>query len=130
MEVVTGLAEFQFLPSVSLGLSRGFLQQLVDSDATAEHVVIYDQAGFHPRPGDPQLPARLHLLLLPPYSPELNPVEGLWDQVRDVTCNQHYASLDKLEVALTAALRPFWETPARALSLVYHWLHTQANATN
>ena len=130
VEVVEGLAEFQFLPSVSLALSHGFLQQLADSNAQAEHVVIWDQAGFHPRTGDPALPARIHLLPLPPYSPELNPVEGLWDQTQDVTCNRHFASLDELEAALTQALRPFWETPARALSLVHHWLHSQANATS
>ena len=52
LEVVEGLAQFQFLPSVSLELSRGFLQQLAASDVQAEHVVIWDQAGFHPRPGD------------------------------------------------------------------------------
>ena len=129
VEVVQGLAQFQFLPSVSLELSRGFLRQIAESDSQAEHVVIWDQAGFHPRTGDAQLPARIHLLPLPPYSPELNPVEGLWDQTQDVTCNQHFADLDQLEEALTAALRPFWEIPARALSLVHYWLHTQANAT-
>ena len=129
VEVVEGLAEFQYLPSVSLELSHGFLQQLADSDAQAEHVVIWDQAGFHPRPGDASLPARIHLLPLPPYSPELNPVEGLWDQTQDVTCNRHFADLDHLEETLTQALRPFWETPTRVLSLVHHWLHSQANAT-
>ena len=129
VEVVEGLAQFQFLPSVSLELSRGFLQQIADSDPQAEHVIIWDQAGFHPRPEDAQLPARIHLLPLPPYSPELNPVEGLWDQTQDVTCNRHFANLDQLEEALTQALRPFWETPARVLSLVHHWLHDQANAT-
>jgi transposase len=129
VEVVEGLAEFQFLPSVSLELSHGFLQQLADSDVQAEHIVIWDQAGFHPRPGDASLPARIHLLPLPPYSPELNPVEGLWDQTQDVTCNRRFANLDELEAALTQVLRPFWETPARVLSLVHHWLHSQANAT-
>jgi transposase len=129
VEVVEGLAQFQFLPSVSLALSRGFLQQIAQSDPQAEHVVIWDQAGFHPRPGDATLPTRIHLLPLPPYSPELNPVEGLWDQTQDVTCNRHFADLDQLEEALTHALRPFWETPARVLSLVHHWLHDQANAT-
>jgi len=129
MEVVEGLAQFRFLPSVSLELSCGFLQQLADSDPLAEHVVIWDQAGFHPRASDPALPQRIHLLPLPPYSPELNPVEGLWDQTQDVTCNRHFANLDQLEEALTQALRPFWETPARVLALVHHWLHSQANAT-
>lgn len=129
VEVVEGLAQFRFLPSVSLELSCGFLQQIAASDPQAEHVVIWDQAGFHPRPGAAALPARIHLLPLPPYSPELNPVEGLWDQTQDVTCNRHFADLDQLEQALTQALRPFWETPARVLSLVHHWLHSQANAT-
>ena len=129
MEVVEGRAEFQFLPSVSLELSGGLLQPLADRDVRAEQVVIRDQAGFHPRPGDATLPARIHRLPLPPYSPELNPVAGLWDQTPDVTCNQHFADLDALEETLPQALRPFWETPARALSLVHHWLHSQANAT-
>ena len=129
VEVVEGLAEFQFLPSVSLELSHGFRQQLADSDVQAEHLVIWDQAAFHPRPGAASLPARIQLLPLPPYCPELNPVEGLWDQTQDVTCHRHFASLDELETTLTQALRPFWETPARALSLVHHWRHSQANAT-
>ena len=55
--------------------------------------------------------------------------QGLWDQVQDVTCHRHFRGLDALEAALTQALRPFWETPARALALIHHWLHSQANAT-
>jgi len=129
VEVVEGLAQFRYVPGVSLELSRGFLQQIAQSDPQAEHVVIWDQAGFHPRPGDVALPARIHLLPLPPYSPELNPVEGLWDQTQDVTCNRHFTDLEQLEEVLTQALRPFWETTARVLSLVHHWLHDQANAT-
>jgi len=117
------------MPSVSLDFSREFLGQIAASDSGAEHVVIWDQAGFHPRAEAGHLPERIHLLPLPPYSPELNPIEGLWDQVQDVTCNQRHASLDALETTLTAALRPFWETPAKVLSLIHHWLHAQANAT-
>ena len=51
-----------------------------------------------------------------------------WDQVPDVTGNRHFADLDPLEGALPGALRRCWETPARAGSLVQHWLHSQANA--
>jgi transposase len=76
LEVVQGGAQFRFMPSVSLDFSGGFLEQIAASDRRAEHVVIWDQAGFHPRPKAAALPARLHLLPLPPYSPELNPVEG------------------------------------------------------
>jgi transposase len=129
LEVLLGGAQFRFMPSVSLDFSRDFLGQIAASDPAAEHVVIWDQAGFHPRAADAHLPERIHLLPLPPYSPELNPIEGLWDQVQDVTCNQRHVSLDALEETLTAALRPFWETPTKVLSLIHHWLHAQANAT-
>jgi transposase len=127
LEVVQGEAQFRFMPSVSLDFSGGFLEQIAASDPQAEHVVIWDQAGFHPRPRAATLPARIHLLPLPPYSPELNPVEGLWDQVQDCTCNRRHATLDELETTLTQALKPFWETPSKVLSLVHHWLHAQAN---
>jgi transposase len=130
LEVLEGTAQFRFMPAVKLDFSRDFLRQIAASDPLAEHVVIWDQAGFHPRTGDAGLPERMHLLPLPPYSPQLNPIEGLWDQVQDVTCHQRHASLDDLEQTLTTALRPFWETPARVLSLVHHWLHAQANATH
>jgi transposase len=129
LEVLEGGAQFRFMPSVNLDFSRDFLRQIAASDPAAEHVVIQDQAGFHPRAGDAGLPERIHLLPLPPYSPELNPIEGLWDQVQDVTCNRRHESLDALEETLTAALRPFWETPERVLSLIHHWLHSQANGT-
>ncbi|MBI5799812.1 MAG: transposase [Verrucomicrobia bacterium] len=79
LEVVEGQSCFAFLPSVGLDLTALFLTQLAASDPQAEHVVVYDQAGFHLRPGDARVPARVHLVLLPPYSPELNPVEGVWD---------------------------------------------------
>jgi hypothetical protein len=129
LEVVQGGAEFRYMPSVSLDFSCGFLAQIAASDERAEHVVIWDQAGFHPRPKAATLPERIHLLPLPPYSPELNPVEGLWDQVQDCTCNRKHADLDELETTLTKALKPFWETPSKVLSLIHHWLHDQANIT-
>jgi transposase len=129
LEVVEGGSQFQFMPSVNLGFSRGFLEQIAQSDPTAEHVVIWDQAGFHPTDEDRMRPEHIHLLPLPPYSPELNPVEGLWDQVKDVLCNRLFPTFDELEAALTGTLRPFWENTQRVLSLVFGWLHDQANAS-
>ena len=129
VEVVAGETQFQLLPTVGLDLSTGFLEQIAKSDPAAEHVVIWDGAGFHPTGATTSLPARIHLLPLPAYSPELNPVEGLWDQVKDCLCNRVFPTLDDLEEALTQALRPFFESNQRALSLVFDWMHTQANVS-
>ena len=129
LDVVGGQSCFAFLPRVGLDVTPRFLDQIVATDPQAEHVVLYDQAGFHLRPADARLPARVHLVLLPPYSPDLNPVEGVWDYAQDATCNRVFERLEQMQVAVTERLRPLWENPTRVLSLVHHWLHTQANSS-
>jgi transposase len=130
LEVVSGAAEFQLLPTVGLELTQGFLEQIAASDSHAQHVIIWDQAGFHFRPGDSRLPERVHVLPLPAYSPELNPAERLWDVLKDVLCNRVYAGIQALEDAACEALQPFLKEADRVRALVGHgWLHLQANAS-
>ena len=40
--------------------------------------------------GSTIIPANVHLLQLPPYCPELNPVEHLWDYTREKACANRY----------------------------------------
>jgi transposase len=123
-------AEFACLPGVSLELSRLFLERVAARDPEAEHVVIWDQAGFHPHPDLHDLPARIHLLPLPPYSPELNPVEVIGDVIKDRIANTLWDTLDALEEAMGEELRPIYETAERVRSLVSHgWLNDQVNAS-
>ncbi len=76
-------AEFLRPPEVSLGMSGLFLNHLAASDPDAERVVIWDQAGFHPKPEWRAVPARVPLGSLPPNSPELNPPEAIGDGIKD-----------------------------------------------
>jgi transposase len=123
-------AFFLTLPGVDLNRSGLFLEQLAASDPAAEHVVIWDQAGFHPDPKLPEVPARIHLVPLPPYSPELNPVEAIGDVIKDRIANTLWKTLDDLEAAMGEELKPIYETGERVRSLVSHgWLVDQVNAT-
>ena len=123
-------AQFLCLPGVSLALSHLFLQQLAARDPAAEHVVIWDQAGFHPQPQRHTLPERVHLIALPPYSPELNPVEIIGDLIKDRIANTLWATLEAMEEALGEELRPIYESAERVRRLVSHpWLVDQLNAT-
>jgi hypothetical protein len=105
-------AEFFYCPSVNLQWSQLFLQQLGAHDPEATHVVIWDGAGFHPQDGAAGLPDNVRLLPLPSYSPELNPIEGLWDQLKAYLCNQVFASLQALEDAMTTSYGLFGKTPS------------------
>ena len=65
---------------------------------------------------------------LPAYSPELNLIEGLWDQVKDSLCNGVFDTLAEIEVLLRAELQRFWRDARRVHSLVFDLLQAQANA--
>jgi len=123
-------AEFWCLPTVSLALGHWFLERLAACDPQAEHVVIWDRAGFHPQPHLHALPARVQVIALPPYSPELNPVEAIGDLIKDRIANTLWPTLAALEEALGEELRPLCESAERVRRLVSHpWLVEQVNAT-
>ena len=60
-----------------------FLAELSQAVAAGAHgIVLMDKAGWHTA-GDLGVPENLSLVFLPPYSPELNPIERLWLHLRD-----------------------------------------------
>ena len=121
--------EFLYTSTVDLEFSGLFLQQVRAREPGATHVVIWDGAGFHPQDGAAGLPENVRLLPLPSYSPELNPIEGLWDQLKDHLCNKVFASLRAMEEAITEFLQPFWENPERIRDLIGQgWLLARAQA--
>jgi transposase len=128
LEVGKAGSEFAYVPTMNTQITAEFFKQIARHDPGSVHVVIYDGAGFHPDDHSPLLPENVRIIKLPPYSPELNPVEGLWDQLRDAIANKVFATLDALEEALTAFLRPLWSDAKRIFSLVLHpWLNDQTN---
>jgi len=117
-----------FLPGVSKEASRCFLEEILQADPEAHHVIIQDQAGFHLRAGADPLPANVHLLPLPPYSPELNPVERVGTLIRAATANRAFPELGDMEAAIEHELRPLWSDPQRVRSLVGDgWIRSQIN---
>ena len=65
-----------------------------------------DNAGSHTS-GRVVWPEQVETITLPPYSPELNPVEHWFEALRRVVANRIFESLDQLQETLTAALEPY-----------------------
>jgi transposase len=61
-------------------------------------VLVLDRAGWHTSP-QVQVPEQVHLLFLPPSSPELNPAEHLWRLTDTALANRHFATIADLEEA-------------------------------
>jgi len=130
--VSVGLSRTQFLLTETLDQahSQQFYRQIGQSDPAALHVLIQDGAGFHLQDGDARLPDNVRVVPLPAYSPELNPIEGLWDQIKDSLCNQVFDTLPELEAELVAELRRFWQDAQRVRSLIFDWLLVLAKTSS
>ena len=70
------------LPGVSTAMMNLFLELV--SQTFMEHFIIMqvDQAGWHSAK-DLVIPENIRLILQPAYSSELNPVEHIWDELRE-----------------------------------------------
>ncbi|MGH9669106.1 MAG: IS630 family transposase [Terriglobales bacterium] len=87
VEPATGHSVALQAPLVNTGTMSVFLEMLGEDLGPRDHaVLIMDQAGWH-KSRALVVPDNITILLLPPYSPELNPVERLWAYLRS-----HYLS--------------------------------------
>ncbi len=87
VEPATGASVALQAPEVNTGTMSVYLRMLSAELKQGEHAaVIMDGAGWHKSKGL-CVPENITILILPPYSPELNPVERLWGYLRS-----HYLS--------------------------------------
>jgi len=78
---------------------------------------MWDQAGFHTA-NDIQVPDNMTLISLPPYSPQLNPVERLWQYLRQhYWSNRVYADYQALEKAVIDAWHGVCLDPVKIKSI-------------
>lgn len=94
----TGRALTLIMPELNTAVINLFLEHFVRGLPEGVHaVVIWDGAGFHTG-GDVVVPEHVSLIQLPPYSPELNPVENLWHYLRSHHwSNRRYRDYAELE---------------------------------
>lgn len=85
------------LPYVNTHCMNLFLSQLSNELSGEDAIVIVDGAGWH-KSKDLIVPKNIELVYLPPYSPELNPVERLWLYIKKaILYNKIYENLEDLE---------------------------------
>jgi transposase len=84
-------------------------------------VLVRDRAGWHSSVRL-RVPEHVHLLFLPPYSPELQPAEHLWPLTNAALVNQHFATIDDLEDAQLTRCAALQQRPDLIRSTTrFHW---------
>ena len=94
----TGAMSAVIMPELNTAVVNLFLEQFARELPAGVHaVLIWDGAGFHTGEGL-VVPGNVSLIQLPPYSPELNPVENLWHYLRaHHWSNRPYRDYDELQ---------------------------------
>lgn len=131
LDVVGGESVFLQTPTVNLQWTEQFLLQIENQFPGHEHIVVWDGAGFHPdHSKHPRIPEGFHIINLPPYSPELNPIEKLWDLIQDHTSNKLWPTIERLDQVVAMHLRDWIFEPIRVISLVGNgWIRASANGS-
>lgn len=112
------------LPYVSTEAMQLFLDRFSATLPTDEHVaMVLDQAGWH---GAKALvvPSNITLVPLPPYSPELNPVERVWLHLKErFLSHRLHADYDAIAEAASQAWNRLVAEAGRLTSLCsYSWI--------
>lgn len=97
-----------------------FLEEL--SERFCDHflLVVYDGAPCHSSTSL-NLPPNMKVVSLPPYSPELNPCENGWDDMREKFFkNTVFDSLEAVEKQLSSACN-FYENNPQTLKSITGW---------
>ena len=77
-----------------------FLDQFSAYEPEEYKIIVLDNGAFH-KANSLKIPDNISLLFLPPYSPELNPAEKMWQNIKRQFSNQHYKTRDEISAFFT-----------------------------
>jgi hypothetical protein len=111
------------LPTANTDCMQVFLDEITSRYPNDRIVMVLDGAGWH-RGGKLAVPENMRLLPLPAYSPELNPVENIWEELREKGFdNKVFDSFDALEEQLVRSLKYLEDHPEITKSIAaWPWI--------
>lgn len=100
---MTGDRCFLELPYLNTTCFQKFVDHLSETFADTLNVVILDNGRFHHAKAL-KIPENVILVFLPPYCPELNPIERLWQDIKAKLFRPTYQTLQQMQENITQIL--------------------------
>lgn len=101
---LTGDSFLLELPNCCQETFQIFLDEFSKQRPDELKVVILDNGAFH-KAKALVIPGNITLIFLPPYSPELNPAEKMWQNIKRDFTNKFFFTLDELSDFITGSVR-------------------------
>jgi hypothetical protein len=120
-----GVGAALVLPRCNTQAMQWHLEEIATQISPGAHaILIADKAGWHTT-GKLVIPPNITLLLLPPKSPELNPVENVWQYMRDNWLSNHvFKSYDDIIAISAEAWNKLIDQPWTIMSIGHrNWAH-------
>lgn len=127
----TGETSCWLVPAINAGIFSALLHAFAEEQGVGEKkriLLVVDQAGWHGAEAV-DVPEGLTLVFLPPYSPELQPTEHLWEILDEPLVNRCFEALGDMEAVLEVRCRWLGEQEAQVRSLtLFHWWPREPHA--
>lgn len=115
-----GDACYLILPAMDARCMNVFLKELSDRYRNNFLLMVWDGAPCHSQ-GVLEIPENIMITALPPYSPQLNPAENNWDDMREKFFpNLVFDSMDAVEEKLVEACN-FYEKNTEIIKSMAGW---------
>ena len=96
VEPLTGESRFLVMPYCNTECMNLFLKELSKQYPADMILLCCDGAAWH-KSQSLQVPENIELFYIPPYTPEMNPIEQIWKELRKLGFrNEIFATLDKV----------------------------------
>ena len=126
VDPTTGDSFFLELPWLNTHAFQIWVDYFAETFPDSFTLLVLDNGAFH-KAKAVQWPANVAPVFLPPYSPELNPIERLWRDLKDKLADCVANTLDQLSEAVSHILQGY--SPAVLQSLTGYAYFVQAVAT-
>ena len=91
------------LPNCNANTFQVFLNEFSLENPDEFKIIVLDNGAFH-KAASLKIPNNIALLFLPPYSPELNPAEKIWADLKRKFTQQLFYNLDQVSEFITNAI--------------------------
>lgn len=96
---ITGDSFVWEINGVDTKIFEAYLHEFAKFNPKEFKVVVVDNAAFHST-SSINVPENIHLLYIPPYSPELNPCEQIWQYIKKRYKNKTFNTIKELKLWL------------------------------
>jgi hypothetical protein len=115
VEPTTGDSFFLELPLLNSAMFQLWLDDFAQTFAASFNILVLDNGAFHTAKAL-RWPPNVATVPLPPYSPELNPMERLWRDLKDQLADTVSKNLDALSDTVCRLIQSYAQAALKSLT--------------